>query len=216
MSPSPPRQRDQDFPRKTHDRLGRNRRNGSIPPFRPPRAHQPPAHFVDVAMCTSIGRWPNYGQFRASYRTAIRRSFILITSLFFSGQSESTVNDILIPRFKNAFALSDFQSSFNCAMKKAFGCRHRHERKYFPAAPASPPNAAMFSRTQASTATMSSMPRLAELENASPPALEGSDSHTHSDDGYESPQPRRDFVRVFSVIGKKVVPAATGKPAPCM
>jgi MFS transporter, FHS family, L-fucose permease len=38
--------------------------------------------------------------------------FILITSLFFLWAFGDNLNDILIPRFKNAFALSDFQSSF--------------------------------------------------------------------------------------------------------
>lgn len=37
---------------------------------------------------------------------------ILITSLFFLWAFGVNLNDILIPRFKNAFALSDFQSSF--------------------------------------------------------------------------------------------------------
>ena len=39
-------------------------------------------------------------------------SFILITSLFFLWAFGVNLNDILIPRFKNAFVLSDFQSSF--------------------------------------------------------------------------------------------------------
>jgi FHS family L-fucose permease-like MFS transporter len=38
--------------------------------------------------------------------------FILITSLFFLWGFGVNLNDILIPRFKNALALSDFQSSF--------------------------------------------------------------------------------------------------------
>src|SRR5581483_1281422 len=38
--------------------------------------------------------------------------FILITSLFFFWAFGVNLNDILIPRFKNAFALTDFQSSF--------------------------------------------------------------------------------------------------------
>ena len=38
--------------------------------------------------------------------------FILITSLFFLWAFGVNLNDILIPRFKNAFALSDFESSF--------------------------------------------------------------------------------------------------------
>src|SRR5579863_2697482 len=38
--------------------------------------------------------------------------FILITSLFFLWAFGVNLNDILIPRFKNAFRLSDFQSSF--------------------------------------------------------------------------------------------------------
>jgi len=38
--------------------------------------------------------------------------FILITSLFFPWAFGVNLNDILIPRFKNAFQLSDFQSSF--------------------------------------------------------------------------------------------------------
>jgi FHS family L-fucose permease-like MFS transporter len=38
--------------------------------------------------------------------------FIVITSLFFLWAFGVNLNDILIPRFKNAFALSDFQSSF--------------------------------------------------------------------------------------------------------
>jgi FHS family L-fucose permease-like MFS transporter len=38
--------------------------------------------------------------------------FILITSLFFLWAFGVNLNDILIPRFKNAFALSDFRSSF--------------------------------------------------------------------------------------------------------
>jgi fucose permease len=38
--------------------------------------------------------------------------FILITSLFFLWAFGVNLNDILIPRFKNVFALSDFQSSF--------------------------------------------------------------------------------------------------------
>src|SRR5579859_4567088 len=38
--------------------------------------------------------------------------FILVTSLFFLWAFGVNLNDILIPRFKNAFALSDFQSSF--------------------------------------------------------------------------------------------------------
>jgi len=36
--------------------------------------------------------------------------FVLITSLFFLWAFGVNLNDILIPRFKNAFALSDFQS----------------------------------------------------------------------------------------------------------
>jgi FHS family L-fucose permease-like MFS transporter len=38
--------------------------------------------------------------------------FVLITSLFFLWAFGVNLNDILIPRFKSAFALSDFQSSF--------------------------------------------------------------------------------------------------------
>jgi MFS transporter, FHS family, L-fucose permease len=38
--------------------------------------------------------------------------FILITSLFFLWAFGVNLNDILIPRFKNAFELSDFESSF--------------------------------------------------------------------------------------------------------
>src|SRR5260370_9738156 len=38
--------------------------------------------------------------------------FILITSLFFLWAFGVNLNDILIPRFKTAFALSDFHSSF--------------------------------------------------------------------------------------------------------
>ncbi len=38
--------------------------------------------------------------------------FILITSLFFLWAFGVNLNDILIPRFKNAFVLNDFQSSF--------------------------------------------------------------------------------------------------------
>src|SRR5437764_3549852 len=38
--------------------------------------------------------------------------FILIASLFFLWAFGVNLNDILIPRFKNAFQLSDFQSSF--------------------------------------------------------------------------------------------------------
>lgn len=38
--------------------------------------------------------------------------FVLITSLFFLWAFGVNLNDILIPRFKDAFALSDFQSSF--------------------------------------------------------------------------------------------------------
>ena len=38
--------------------------------------------------------------------------FILITSLFFLWAFGVNLNDILIPRFKTAFALTDFQSSF--------------------------------------------------------------------------------------------------------
>ena len=38
--------------------------------------------------------------------------FFLITSLFFLWAFGVNLNDILIPRFKNAFALSDFQSSY--------------------------------------------------------------------------------------------------------
>jgi FHS family L-fucose permease-like MFS transporter len=38
--------------------------------------------------------------------------FVLITSLFFLWAFGVNLNDILIPRFKNAFALTDFQSSF--------------------------------------------------------------------------------------------------------
>jgi MFS transporter, FHS family, L-fucose permease len=38
--------------------------------------------------------------------------FILITSLFFLWAFGVNLNDILIPRFKNAFGLNDFQSSF--------------------------------------------------------------------------------------------------------
>ena len=38
--------------------------------------------------------------------------FVLITSLFFLWAFGVNLNDVLIPRFKNAFVLSDFQSSF--------------------------------------------------------------------------------------------------------
>lgn len=38
--------------------------------------------------------------------------FVLITSLFFLWAFGVNLNDILIPRFKNAFSLTDFQSSF--------------------------------------------------------------------------------------------------------
>ena len=38
--------------------------------------------------------------------------FVLITSLFFLWAFGVNLNDILVPRFKNAFALTDFQSSF--------------------------------------------------------------------------------------------------------
>ena len=38
--------------------------------------------------------------------------FVLITSLFFLWAFGVNLNDILIPRFKNAFMLNDFQSSF--------------------------------------------------------------------------------------------------------
>ena len=38
--------------------------------------------------------------------------FILITSLFFLWAFGVNLNDVLIPHFKSAFSLSDFQSSF--------------------------------------------------------------------------------------------------------
>src|SRR5512133_2079697 len=38
--------------------------------------------------------------------------FVLITSLFFLWAFGVNLNDVLIPRFKNAFMLNDFQSSF--------------------------------------------------------------------------------------------------------
>src|SRR5512135_1253104 len=38
--------------------------------------------------------------------------FVLITSLFFLWAFGVNLNDVLIPRFKAAFVLSDFQSSF--------------------------------------------------------------------------------------------------------
>src|SRR5690242_12369254 len=38
--------------------------------------------------------------------------FVLITALFFLWAFGVNLNDILIPRFKTAFALNDFQSSF--------------------------------------------------------------------------------------------------------
>src|SRR6476661_4211249 len=38
--------------------------------------------------------------------------FVLITTLFFLWAFGVNLNDVLIPRFKIAFALSDFQSSF--------------------------------------------------------------------------------------------------------
>src|SRR5512140_1651775 len=38
--------------------------------------------------------------------------FVLITSLFFLWAFGVNLNDVLIPRFKIAFALTDFQSSF--------------------------------------------------------------------------------------------------------
>src|SRR6478752_7724198 len=38
--------------------------------------------------------------------------FVLITALFFLWAFGVNLNDVLIPRFKIAFALSDFQSSF--------------------------------------------------------------------------------------------------------
>src|SRR5260370_24926183 len=38
--------------------------------------------------------------------------FVLITSLFFRWAFGANFNDVLIPRFKGAFSLSDFQSSF--------------------------------------------------------------------------------------------------------
>jgi MFS transporter, FHS family, L-fucose permease len=38
--------------------------------------------------------------------------FVLITSLFFLWAFGVNLNDILIPRFRTAFALTDFQSSF--------------------------------------------------------------------------------------------------------
>ena len=40
------------------------------------------------------------------------KPLMLITTLFFLWAFGVNLNDILIPRFKNAFALSDFQSSF--------------------------------------------------------------------------------------------------------
>src|SRR3954466_16171431 len=38
--------------------------------------------------------------------------FVLITSLFFLWAFGVNLNDVLIPHFKSAFSLSDFQSSF--------------------------------------------------------------------------------------------------------
>ena len=38
--------------------------------------------------------------------------FVLITTLFFLWAFGVNLNDILIPRFRTAFALDDFQSSF--------------------------------------------------------------------------------------------------------
>src|SRR2546423_7043823 len=38
--------------------------------------------------------------------------FVLITTLFFLWAFGVNLNDVLIPRFKIAFALTDFQSSF--------------------------------------------------------------------------------------------------------
>src|SRR5437660_6128690 len=38
--------------------------------------------------------------------------FVLITTLFFLWAFGVNLNDILIPRFRTAFALNDFQSSF--------------------------------------------------------------------------------------------------------
>src|SRR5581483_637614 len=40
------------------------------------------------------------------------KPLMLITTLFFLWAFGVNLNDILIPRFKNAFALSDFQSAF--------------------------------------------------------------------------------------------------------
>ena len=38
--------------------------------------------------------------------------FVLVTSLFFLWAFGVNLNDVLIPHFKSAFSLSDFQSSF--------------------------------------------------------------------------------------------------------
>src|SRR5258708_2954061 len=63
-------------------------------------------------MCTSTGVDITMANSAPLTERRYVAPFILITSLFFLWAFGVNLNDILIPRFKNAFALSDFQSSF--------------------------------------------------------------------------------------------------------
>src|SRR4029077_17976329 len=92
------------------------RRSSYLPPvlvhrlaIRSPRSSSSPRTYPEPAACPTSLTMTNSAPLTERRYVA---PFILITSLFFLWAFGVNLNDILIPRFKNAFALSDFQSSF--------------------------------------------------------------------------------------------------------
>src|SRR4051812_21447451 len=95
-----------------------NSSDGSIPRLSSSWANDRPAYFCRRRVCAfGSGADLNMANLAPPSDPALTEKryiapFILITSLFFLWAFGVNLNDILIPRFKNAFQLSDFQSSF--------------------------------------------------------------------------------------------------------
>src|SRR5215470_1744683 len=111
----------EDSTRKENDNAGGNCVNRALSSERASESHHRAAHLCGRRLCPSrqsfdLGAAMQVGNRKELSAPLTERRFVLpfvlITSLFFLWAFGVNLNDILIPHFKRAFALSDFQSSF--------------------------------------------------------------------------------------------------------
>src|SRR5215471_3016003 len=111
----------EDSTRKKNDNAGGNCVDRDLSSERASESHHRAAHLCGRRLCPSrqsldlgaamqVGNRKELGAPLTERRFVL--PFVLITSLFFLWAFGVNLNDILIPHFKRAFALSDFQSSF--------------------------------------------------------------------------------------------------------